>query len=251
VTASGLVVGVNVAKQVGGDLVSFLVPAEHAAALLAHAESTGPMTPDQARAEIGRQLIAWQAKLYIALSKLGFRETTLGPYLAPESAASWFTCWSRTNAGDTPRPRAVANQTSCSAQASLFVADDLETGQVDIAHSYVKSVDLNAFQFAAYVSDLYRYDGGSSRRKRLTPPRCQEDFVTTGPAKARPLLRVVWCARAYRDFAGLYDVRVTAVTEDRNREALVSRLSMRGATWPNAKALAQRFLDSIRYAPTS
>jgi len=62
------------------------------------------------------------------------------------------------------------------------------------------------------------------------------------------MLRVVWCARAYRDFEGIYDVVVSAVTQDRAREALVSRLSMRGASWDNAQALAREFLGSIGFA---
>jgi len=248
VTANGRIAGVNVAKQIGGDLVSFLVPARHAAALLSRAEGSGPMTPEAAKAEIGRQLVAWQTSLYSALAERGFRRTTLGPYAAPESAANWFSCWSRTNAGDTPKPRAISNQTSCSTQASLFVAGDLDTGQVDLQHAYVSSVDLNAFQFATYVSDLYRSEGYGGRRKRLTPARCQEDFVTTGEGAARPPLRVVWCARAYREFEGLYDVSVTAVTQDRDREALVSRLVMRGASYANAQALGRRFLDAIEVA---
>ena len=65
----------------------------------------------------------------------------------------------------------------------------------------------------------------------------------------RPLLRAVWCARAYREFDGLYDVSVSAVTEDRDHEALVSRLNMRGITYENALALGRRFLGAIEWAP--
>lgn len=246
VTAAGEVAGVNVAKQIGSDLVSFLVPAKHAAELLARAQAGAPMTPAEARAEIGRQLGTWQATLYDALATRGFRPVAQGPYLAPESAATWFSCWSSTNAADTPRPRAIAEQTSCSTQASVFVAGDLDTGEVDLAHAYLRSVDLNAFQFAAFVSELYRSDRlGNGRRRRLTPTQCQEDFARAGSDKAHPVLRVLWCARAYRDFAGLYDVAVTAVTQDRSRQALLSRLYMRGASWANARALSRRFLDSI------
>src|SRR5579871_2937636 len=82
VTADGLVVGVNVAKRTGGaELVSFLVPARFAAALLQRVRDNPPpdpppqagegkdIHPPQAqevdfRAEIGRQLATWQAGLY-------------------------------------------------------------------------------------------------------------------------------------------------------------------------------------------
>ena len=249
VTDSGRVAGVNVAKQIGGDLVSFLVPARHAIALVERARRSGPMTPTHAREDIARQLTVWQSGLYAAVAAKGLTATTLGPYRAPEAAAPFFSCWSRTNADATPKPRAQFNQTSCSTQAALFVAGDLATGQIDYSHAYVRSVDLNAFQFATFLSLQYPSSSTVSfGRKRLAAQKCNEDFVATSADNSRPLFRVIWCARAYREFDGLYDVTVTAVTQDRDREALVSRLSMRGASYENAMALAKRFLDSVEWA---
>jgi hypothetical protein len=86
-------------------------------------------------------------------------------------------------------------------------------------------------------------------RKRLTQPECHEDFVERDDgAAAAPVLRAVWCARAYRDFAGLYDVAITTVTQDRGREALVSRLAMQGVSYKNALALAGRFIAEVAWA---
>ena len=250
VTDEGRVAGVNVAKQIGGDLVSFLVPARHAVALLERARLGGPMTPANARADIARQLTAWQTGLYAAVAAKGLSAASLGPYHAPEIAAPFFSCWSRTNADSTPRPRALVNQTSCSTQTSLFIASDLATGQIDYSHAYVRSIDLNAFQFATFLSQQFPAAATSPfGRKRLAAQKCSEDFVATAPADGHPLLRVVWCARAYREFEGLYDVSLTAVTQDNDREALVSRLAMRGATYESAMALARRFLDSIDRGP--
>ncbi len=250
VTAEGRVVGVNVAKQIGGELVSFLVPVKEAAALLARARSGPPLAAANAREEITRQLTAWQGGLAQAVADKGFRPSTFGPYRAPESGVPWLNCWARTNADAVPKPRARVSATSCSTRTSLFIAGDLQTGQVDFTHSYVKSVDLNPFQFAAFLSQQMQpswRDGGRWGRKRLTQPRCHENFVTFG-GDASPLLRAVWCARAYRDFDGLYDVSVTSVTEDRDREALVSRLNLRGITYDNAVLLARRFLGAIAWA---
>ncbi|MEO5763936.1 MAG: serine protease [Casimicrobiaceae bacterium] len=250
VADDGRVAGVNVAKQIGGDLVSFLVPARHAIALVERARQSGPMTPSHAREDIARQLVAWQAGLYAAVAAKGMTSATLGPYRAPEAAAPFFSCWSHTNVDATPKPRAQVNQTSCSTQTSLFVANDINTGQIDYSHAYVRSVDLNAFQFAAFLSQQYRSSSTAKySRKRLAAQKCLEDFVATSSDNGRPLLRVIWCARAYREFDGLYDIAVTAVTQDRDREALVSRLSMRGASYESAVALARRFLDSLQWAP--
>jgi serine protease Do len=250
VTSSGRVAGVNVAKRLDGELVSFLVPATKAAALFERARSDPPLDLSRARAEIDRQLMAWQADFYHALGEEGFRDTTLGPYRAPESAARWFNCWARTNADQTPKPRAQMDLTTCSSQSSLFVAEDIETGRAELSHAYVRSVDLNPFQFAAFVSQYYGSAGmiRSWSRKRLTQPECHEDFVQRADGAVAPVLRTVWCARAYRDFAGIYDVAITTVTQDREKEALVSRLAMQGVSYENALALAQRFVGELAWA---
>ena len=140
--------------------------------------------------------------------------------------------------------RAVLDTTQCSTRTSLFIAGDLTTGQIDFSHAHARSVDLNAFQFAAFVSREVQpsWSVGSGGR-RLTQQRCHEDFVDFERG-ARPVLRVVWCARAYRELDGLYDVSILAVTQDRAREALISRLAMRGVTYDNALALG-RHLDAL------
>ncbi len=245
VTADGRIAGINVAKQMRGELVSFLVPARDAAALVEKARRTPPLTPADARSEITRQLTAWQAGLAQAVANKGFRPARFGPWRAPESAVPWLNCWARTNSDATPKPRAILDTTQCSTRTSLFIADDLATGQIDFSHAHARSVDLNAFQFAAFVSREVQpsWTSGVGRR-RLTEQRCHEDFVAF-EGSAGPVLRVVWCARAYRELDGLYDVSILAVTQDRDREALISRLAMRGVTYDNALALGRSFLGAI------
>ena len=248
VTADGRVVGINVARQLGSELVSFLVPARFAAALLQRAERGSPPPPQEFRAEIGRQLTAWQAGFFQAVIAQGFRPTPIGPYEAAESAAPWFTCWAQTNADAIPPPRATVNTTNCYSETRLFVAGDLNTGTISLQHSFYRSVDLNPFQFAAYLSQqspLAGFTGWS--QKWYTPERCHEDFLAAAGGGPHPPLRVVWCARAYRAFAGLYDVSVTAVTQDKGREALMSRLSLQGIAYDNAVTLAKRFLEAVQW----
>jgi S1-C subfamily serine protease len=248
VTVDGRIAGINVAKQLRGELVSFLVPARDAAALVEKARLTAPLTPADARAEITRQLTAWQAGLVQAVADKGFRPATFGPWRAPESAVPWLNCWARTNADATPKPRAILDTTQCSTRTSLFISGDLTTGQVDFTHAHARSVDLNAFQFAAFVSNEVQPSWmGGSRGRRLTQQRCHEDFVAFDGG-SRPVLRAVWCARAYRELDGLYDVSILAVTQDRDREALISRLNMRGVTYDNALALGRSFLGAIGWS---
>jgi serine protease Do len=249
VSADGQVVGVNVSKRSGGELVSFLVPGRFAAALLQRVRAQPDDAPRDFRAEIGRQLKVWQAGLYKSFMERGFRTVTFGPYRAPETAAPWFNCWSHTNAGVIPKPRASINSTNCRSDSSLFVANDLSTGTVQLSHSHVTTIDLNQFQFAAFLSQQSqpRPIGGGNYRKWYTPQRCHEDFVVVSAGRDHPPLRAVWCAHAYRPFEGLYDVSVVAVTEDRGREALVSRLNLQAVGYDDAMALSRRFFEAVQW----
>jgi serine protease Do len=250
VTADGRVVGINVSKRTGGELLSFLVPARFAAALMQRARDEAFEPVKDFRAEIGRQLSDWQSRLYKSLDADGFRAIAFGPYQAPEAAAPWFICWAQTNAGAIPKPRAGLNSTTCRSNSTLFVANDLVTGLIQLNHSYARAVDLNEFQFASFLSFQVQprpIGVGYVPRKWHTPPRCHEDFVVVSQARDRPPLRVTWCAQAYREFSGLYDVSVTAVTEDRGREALVSRLNLQAVGYADAMALGKRFLEAVQW----
>jgi hypothetical protein len=57
---------------------------------------------------------------------------------------------------------------------------------------------------------------------------------------------VIWCAEAYREFAGLYDIALIAVTEDHDREALISRLSLQAVGYDEAMAVGRRFLEAVQ-----
>jgi S1-C subfamily serine protease len=250
VTADGRIVGINVAKQIGGEQVSFLVPAKFAAALVERARKDSPLDFANTRKEIGRQLGQWQAGLYQAIDDKGLRRITLGPYQTSESAAPWFTCWSSTNADRIPKPRALTNATSCDMQTSLFISSELSTGGITLHNVYAHTSELNAFQFShflsSYLTSAWANTGSGSRRH--TSERCHEDFLRAGDAAGHPVVRAVWCARAYRDFDDLYDVSAVAITQDRDNEALLTHLDMRGVSYENAMTTARRYMGAIQWA---
>jgi serine protease Do len=247
VSAASRIVGVNVAKRMDGELVSFLVPAHFAADLVAHAGEARDLSPEAVRTEIARQITAWQAQLYKAIGERPFGSTALGPYRAPEPPSAWFSCWAYTNANRVPRPRGDVNVSGCGTNTSLFVANDLSTGRIYLTHTYVRSVDLNDFQFASFLSQYYRPTNSAWNPKRYTHTHCYDSFVAADPA-GRPALRAAWCTRAYREFEGLYDVTVLAVTQNSASEALVTRLTMQGASYESALQLGRRILQEVRLA---
>lgn len=242
----GRVVGVNVAKRLDGEQVGFLVPARYAAQLIERARKGPVLVVDKAREEVGRQLDAWQAAFHEALRAGGFRRQTIGPYRGLESAAPWVTCWASTNADNVPKPRTAVSTTRCSTTTGIFVSDRILTGRVDFSYSYYQAVELNAFQFAKELSQRSGGPGIDPRGgKRLTGQECRDDFVAS--AAGRPALRATWCMRAYREFEGIYNVTLLALTQDRDREALLASLTMQGVSHANAVALGRRFLEAIEW----
>ncbi|MDR2092640.1 MAG: serine protease [Azoarcus sp.] len=246
VTGDNRVVGVNVARSIDGDLVSFLAPAEAAVRLLEKARSGGEMDAAAVRGEIGAQMDVWQKAFFAALEAQGFRETALGPYRVAESKADWFNCWAHTNRDEWRKLRILINRSSCNTHTQLFLGNDVYAGGMEISHAYFKSVDLDALQFSRRLRARHPYfPGGASNR--YTPFRCHDDFLASGEGSPqRPALRVSWCARGYRDFPGLYDVSVVAVTQDHDREALVSNATLTGVQFGNALAFTRGFLAALK-----
>jgi serine protease Do len=243
--SDGRIVGVNVAKRLDGEQVGFLVPARYAALLMERARKGPALVVDKAKEEVGRQLDGWQARFYESLLKEGFRSASFGPYRGLESAAPWMTCWASTNADQLPRPRTALNSTHCSSATGIFVSDRILTGRVDVAYAYYKAIDLNAFQFAKELSQRSAGPSIDLRGgKRLTEQECRDDFIG---GDGRPALRATWCMRAYREFEGLYNVTLLALTQDRDREALLAQLTMQGVSHANAVALGRRFLEAIQW----
>ena len=186
--------------------------------------------------------------LYAKLEAVGLQAANFGPYVAGESKADWFTCWGQTNAEMVPKPRATVETTNCSGDSDIFIAGDLRIGNLYVTHSYIRSVNLNAFQFATYVAAQNGLQWPARwREKWYTPPRCTQDFTRTASADTAPPVEAIWCARAYKDFPDLYDVALTTITQDRSREALVSRLTLQAVTYDAARKLGRQFLEALAW----
>jgi len=147
-----------------------------------------------------------------------------------------------------PKPRATVDSGSCYSDTRLFIASDLSTGFIQVSQSYLRSVNLNSFQFATFLSNygLGSLPGGW-KQKWHTPQRCREDFIAVTQAEKPLPLRVLWCAHAYREFDGLYDVVATATTQNSDSEALVVQLSLQAVSYDNAVALTKQVFEGVQW----
>ena len=247
VTADGEVAGVNVAKRLDGELVSFLVPIRYAQRLLKQVTdklAAKGAAPKDFTAIVTQQLLAHQKAMVDHLLAGPLTKKTMGPYEVPVRETEQMRCWGNSSAQATSRaekPFAV-DTTSCTMESSVFVSGSLQTGAVGIRHQYLRSTGLDAMRFAQLSSASFKNESfGSYKDSRLTGPQCTEQFVTNGSLP----MRAVLCVRAYRKFAGLYDFSLLTASTDDGMMNLQSRLDARGVSYDNGMRTARAFLEAL------
>jgi hypothetical protein len=244
VTPDGQVFGVNVARRWDGQLVSYLVPSEHAVALLGRATARDAPSPDF-RKEVAAQLQGHQERLLAQLLALPMPTTTMGRYTVPDAKVPFVRCWGFPY--DQPARLYDRDTRTCFSNSGLFVDDRLRTGHLMFTHERYETRELGAVRFAARVESAYA-DGPSvlelwPNKKELTAFRCHDDFVSR-PAGT---LRVALCSRAYKSFEGLYDFHLRALTVDNSSSALLSTLTLAGVSFETGQRFARQYVEAISW----
>jgi len=246
VTSDGEVFGVNVARRWDGQLVSYLVPSDHAAAILKRSNAQG-RSPTDFRGEVARQLLAHQGRLFGKLLAAPMGTTGMGRYTVPDAQAPFVRCWGSSN--DQPERLYDRDTRVCFSNSELFVDGRLRTGGLQFIHQRYESRDLGAMRFAARVERDYANPSLLEmvdirvNKKELTEFRCHDDFVRR-PAGT---LRVALCSRAYKAFEGLYDFHLRALTVDSSSSALLSTLTLVGVSFETGQRFARQYVEAISW----
>lgn len=242
-TGEGRVVGVNVATM--GNQVGFLVPVEHAQALLTRALAAKPEDSEPAAllASVGTQLREHQQRITERLLATPLPQQNLGPYRVPGRWLPFLKCW-----GDTPHdPEAQYTVTSyqCSSEDDLYLSSDHRTGAVSYNHQYLSSTKLGALRFSAVFSAYFAADPAvvEATREDVTNFRCSSEFVSTGGLT----LRAALCLRAYKKFPGLYDLVLRAATLPSNNQGVDTSFTLAGFSPENARKLARHYLEGLSW----
>jgi hypothetical protein len=243
ITGAGVVVGVNVATA--GNQVSFLVPVERAAALVARATAPGYERPAELLPEVGRQIRAYQDAYVQSLFADSVPTVALGAYRVPTQPAAFFRCWADADRDEDAAFEAVEHL--CSTDDFIYITRDHSSGLVEFDHRLITSDKLNRYQFAALYTAQYRSEdvklvGGEDE---VTGFRCR----TADVANAELTFKTAFCVRRYRKFAGLYDAVLRAAALGRSGTGLVTTLTLSGVSFENALLLTRRYLGSITWTP--
>src|SRR6476620_8351007 len=236
----GHVVGINVARRVDGEQVSFLVPAEFAIALLARGRDAAPII-GPAYAIVDEQLLKHQAALTDRFIAQGWKDATHPRYHVPVPPDVFMRCWGTSTLSQTGG--LDFERSDCVMDTRIFVGD-YNTGTISLRHESYDGSKLGPLRFASRYSASFRNEAFSRlSSQHQTKPRCNEDFIERDGLA----LRAVVCMRAYKKLPQLYDVAVLVATLDQSEAGVQGRFDAQGVTFANAQRLAHHYLDAFRW----
>lgn len=239
--AAGDVIGINVSGYRFEQLVSFLVPAEHALALLERASKGTPDAKALTR-DAAAQLRAHAADLLGALKGKMLTQSAAG-YLLPAKLAPFIDC---NAAGDpTPNQPILVVGINCAAKAGLYVQQGLFSGDLRYSH-YVLSTDkIDPWRFAGKLSELASATGAFGSRRHVGPFACENRVVALKGFDAS----VMVCTRAYRKLEGLYDFTVRVSSLNNPKRGFASHLDMYGLEFEPGMRFIRRYVEAMEWQP--
>lgn len=235
------VIGINVSGYRFEQLVSFLVPAEHAQALIARAQAK-PLAAGEARKEVLAQLRAHAGALLGALTPAAALPLQrVAGYGLPGKLANFVEC----NASGDPAPEQPVRteRINCAAKAGLYVQQGLYSGDVRYSHYVITSDKLGPLRFAKRLGGLARASGAYGSRRHVGPFSCRDSVVDLHGFAARLML----CARGLRNFEGLYDITARIVSLNEETRGFASHVDMYGVPFDAGMALLRRYVDGMRW----
>jgi serine protease Do len=239
--AAGDVIGVNVSGYMFQQLVSFLVPAEHALALRTRALAAQP-DPSELKHDILAQLRAHSAALLGALQAPLPTLASAG-YKLPDKLASFMEC----NAIGDPTPDQPVRTTriNCAAKSGLYLQRDLQSGEFKYGHIVMTTDKLDAWRFAKRFSSATNVAGERGRLRHVGPLACKNQNVTLKGFDANLLV----CTRSYRKLEGLYDFTVRVTSLNGSTHGFISHLDMFGLEFEPGMAFIKRYVDAMEWTP--
>ena len=232
---------INVSTMIFAQQMSFLVPAQHAAALLARSRDAAPMK-GAAWPKLREQLMAYQEELSRNFLAQPWRTLTHPRYRFPIPQEQYMRCWGSGTSADAQGLQ--MQRTQCRMEHALFISESLQTGYFGVTEEVYDGSKLGAVRFSTIYSASFRNErlGGPDRDR--TAPYCREDFVQQ---KDGPPLRAVACLRAYRKLDGLFDLTVLVTNVDAATEGALGRFDARGVSFANATQLTRHYLQGFAW----
>ncbi len=239
VDSDGRIIGINVSK--GGEQLSFLVPVAYLRILLDDVRS-GEQKDDY-KLMIKQALLADQDEFYGSLLQKEWKSEALAEVKLPSKLDVSLKCWGHTLDDEDMLYESVHQH--CESQDVIYLDDEFMSGSFQYDYEWIEAGTLNRFQFYNLMESRYTHKHlrNSYSKEHSTNFSCHTDFVAI---EERPW-RVSTCTRAYRDYAGLYDVVMLLAAVQENDQGVVIRIGAAGISQSNALGLLKKFTESISW----
>lgn len=239
--SSGAVIGINVARRTDADLMGFLVPAEHLAALISrtpasHRDSAAVLE----EARLG--MVKAQALVTAHFMESAANPSRIGDFILPAVAEGQFRCRGRSSREE---DEGYANEAlTCNNDLSISVGRRHGAGALGFEYQVISNLSLDAFRFANLVSRaLVNEVNDKGDRKVLGRYSCQTSYVRIPASNVRATL----CSRPYLRFSGLKEVHLRFATVESGDTALVGDLILRGFTDESIRRITRRFMEGVEW----
>jgi hypothetical protein len=215
VNSSSRLIGVNVARILFANDISFIIPVERVKTLVKNADfKRAALSKKEAQDKIYSQIEAAQEKLFASLKtdKSQKIEYWKGKYLQlPE----FLKCWS--DGTEDPQLPYVMKKRSCRLDHAVYLASGLDTGTVSLQVNVLDATSINKHSVKELMGEANSVDSLISRfrgekffgdidaREIFTPYECQQSFLNVPFMGTNKTLRNGICIRKYVNAKNLYD----------------------------------------------
>lgn len=242
ISRSGRVFGVNRARYVNSQLISFLVPARHVQALLA-TRPAKPPSHGELMAEVVRQVRIHGENIIATVDAPILPTMETQGYRLPYGLSPRVRCTGTAPAEEGAFYRRTYR--TCALNADVLPIDRIMTGNLQINYLILQKGELDAFRFARLriwsrhlttTADQFPYGD-------LTRYECRTEMVNTN---GTPLKAMV-CLRGYQRLPGIYDIALRVSSHTGRDTELGVLVALSGVPFEPAIGFLRHFLESIKW----
>lgn len=239
VSKSGELVGINVATM--GESRGFLVPAQFAHELLVRWRAA-PVVAAEFQPEITRQMKLHSTALVERLTHIPLPVQLDEGYTIPDAADPYIRCWA--SKSDQEKLFFSVKSYSCSGRSNVYVGQGINMGSVFYESMLYQSDTLGPFRFGRLLQKAYgSHDDFNADIKHFTKFACTDSVVDLNGMPAKAAL----CLRAYRKYAGLYDIDLRVVSLRESKQALVTKLNLDGVAYEDGMRMVRHYMEALKW----
>ncbi|WP_233520552.1 S1C family serine protease [Flocculibacter collagenilyticus] len=240
VNQQGEVIGINVATA--GNQIGFLVPVVQLSRLIAQTELEPVSEVAALKTVIRSQLISNQKRMLDEIINGQWQQVSLGPATVAGEVAPFVKCWANSNS-DKKDKQVESTFSNCALSERIFISDTLETGMFEMEYEWLNAEKFSSFRFYNFYEKRIAYAAPANKASKddVTNFQCTHDLVQ---ANKDTQIKSVFCARAYKDYAGLFDIVYIAASIDKEQQGLISHFTLSGVEQSLAQAFTKKFMEA-------